>query len=456
MIGGKIMTKNKLRVGLITTVSGRWPRELPRKRHEEYGKWISENMADVDLIPAEAIAVNNQDVQAIVKQFKKEALDLVIVLIGAFTGDFPCTHIAEELNVPIIMWAPREPAFDGGRIISNALTSATMNVAALKRLGFPYHFVYGNYDEPRVQKEVANYVKIYRVIKQMRNTYLGLIGYRPTGFYSSAFDETLIRKIFGVKIEEFDLVALFNKAKEIDDDLVKEDMDYLTNTVKFKNLPDGHLENHSRLKLALGEFAKEQGFDAITLRCWPELGNMKCTPCAIISRFADEGFIIGCEGDVDGTLTMLIQQYLTGDAPFMCDLIQINEEENTALLWHCGQAAKKLKDPNSEWLMANHPLAGQGVAVESTLKPGRVTIALMTKQGDKYKLFLTTGEALPTEKVTPGVMVNVRLDDPVLKTIYTIAEEGVPHHYSVVWADVAEEMKLLAKILNIEVIKINA
>jgi len=449
------MKKNKLRVGLITTVSGRWPRELPKKRHEEYGRWIAENMPDAELIPAETIAVNNQDVQAIVAQFKKEALDLVIVLIGAFTGDYPCTHVAEELKVPILMWAPREPAFDGGRIMSNALVSATMNAAALKRLGFPYHFIYGNYDEQRVQKEVANYLKVYRVIKQLRNTYLGLAGYRPTGFYSSTFDETLIRKTFGIKIESFDLIALFNKAKEIEDSRVKADMDYLAETTIFNNLPDGHLENHSRLKIAFEEFIKEQGFDAITLKCWPELGNMKCTPCAIISRFADEGFIIGCEGDVDGTITMLIQEYLTGETAFMCDLIQVNEEENTALLWHCGQAAKKLKDPNSEWTMGNHPLAGQGTAFQTTLKPGRVTIALMTKQEDKYKLFITTGEALPTERVVTGVMVNVRLDDPVLKTIYTIAEEGVPHHYSVIWKDVAEEMKLLAKVLNIDVIEIN-
>ncbi|EMS68999.1 hypothetical protein CTER_5377 [Ruminiclostridium cellobioparum subsp. termitidis CT1112] len=32
------MEQKKLNVGLITTVSGRWPRELPTNRHAEYGK----------------------------------------------------------------------------------------------------------------------------------------------------------------------------------------------------------------------------------------------------------------------------------------------------------------------------------------------------------------------------------------------------------------------------------
>ena len=31
-----------LKVGFITTVSGRWPRELPIARNAEYGAWLRE------------------------------------------------------------------------------------------------------------------------------------------------------------------------------------------------------------------------------------------------------------------------------------------------------------------------------------------------------------------------------------------------------------------------------
>ncbi len=446
------MELEKLNVGFVTMVSGRWPVELPEKRHNEYSKWIFKVFKNINLIKLDKPAVNNKDVQDVTSVFKKEGADIVIFLIGAFTGDYAATYLAEELRVPLIIWAPREPLFDGGRLMANSLVAATMNAAALNRTGSPCHFVYGNHTEKRVEKQISNYIKVYDCIKKLRSTYLGLFGYRPTGFYSSTFDETLIRQKFGIRMEEFDLKLLLDRAEGMDAKLVEQDSKSIERTVDSVDLPEGYLNNHSRLYMAMNEFIEEQGFNAISLKCWPELGQLRYTPCAVLSRFADKGFIIGCESDVDTTITMLIQKYLTQKVTFMCDLISIDEDKNTALLWHCGQAAASLKDPNSELLLSNHPLAGQGAVFESTLKPGNVTIARMSKIGGVYKLFIANGTAIPTKKAVKGVMVNVRFDTPVLDMIYRIVEEGVPHHYSVVWENVAEDMKLLCKILDIEVI----
>ena len=336
--------------------------------------------------------------------------------------------------------------------MANSLVAATMNAAALNRLGYKYHFVYGDYYEERVSKEVSRYIRVYDTIKKLKNTFMGLLGYRPTAFYSSTFDETLIRQKFGIKMEEFDLKVLFDLAEKIEEDRVLKDAKELQKSVKIVNLPDEHLENHCRLTLALEEFISEQGFNALSLKCWPEMGNLKYTPCAALSRFADKGFIIGCESDMDATVTMLIQKYLTEKVVFMSDLITIDESENSALFWHCGQAGRSLKDPESEITIGNHPLAGQGMVFETTLKSGTVTIARMAKIGNDYKLFIAKGKAIPTEKVVKGVMVNVVLENPVLKTVYGIAEEGVAHHYSLVWDDVVDDMKMLSKVLGIEVI----
>ena len=448
------MELRRLNVGLITTVSGRWPKELPANRNEEYTKWLARNVPIINIISTGRIAVNEKDVEDTTEFFRKSSVDLVILLIGAFTGDSAAAFIGEELKVPVILWAPYEPPFDGGRLMANSLVAATMNSAALNRLGIKYHFIYGSYTDKRVQGEITGYIKVYDAIKKLRSAFLGLIGYRPTAFYSSTFNETLIRKLFGIKMEEFDLKVIFDMAEKVDTELVQKDAAGIRESVRIEDLPEGYLENHSRLYLSLKEFLKEQGFNALSLKCWPEMGFLKYTPCAVLSRFADEGFVIGCENDIDATITMLIQKYLSGRTVFMSDLISIDEKENTALFWHCGQAAGSLKDPASDIKASNHPLAGQGMVFETTLKPGRITIARMSDIGGVYKLFLVSGEAIPTKKVVKGVMVNVVLDTPVLKTIYKIAEEGVPHHYSLVWDDVAEEMKLMCKVLGIEVIRI--
>lgn len=449
------MEHTKLNVGFITTVSGRWPRELPRQRDKEYSEWLAKEFSNANIIKSTDIAVDNNEVEKTTEFFKKSSVDLCILLMGAFTGDYAVTYLAEELKVPVVIWAPYEPPYDGGRLMANALVASTMNAAALHRLGMGFHFVYGSYTDARVQDEITRIIRVHDTIKKLKNTFLGLLGYRPTAFYSSAFDEGLIRKKFGIKIEEFDLAVILEKARKVDMEKIRNDNAVLKGTSAIDcNLPEEYIENHSRLYFAIDEFIKEKGFNALLLKCWPELGELKFTPCAVIGRFADQGYLIGCEGDMDATISMLIQSYITGKQTFMTDLIDINEKENTALFWHCGQAGLKLKDPDSDVMLRNHPLAGQGTAYEMTLKPGPVNICRMSKIGNEYKLFMIKGKAVPTKKVTKGVMVNVELDVPVLKTLYKIAEEGVPHHYSIVWEDIYDDMLMFCKVMGIEVIEV--
>ncbi len=444
----------KLNVGFLTTVSGRWPRELPRRRHADYRAWLRDHVEGIELTASDDIVATPAEAEAAVEAFRRAAVDVVVVLLGAFTGDMIATRIGEQLNVPVILWALREPRFDGGRLMSNVLVAATMNSAALKRLGLTGHFVYGGTEEERAVREVRGLLGAYRAIKSMRRTFLGLIGYRPTGFYSSTFDETLIRKTFGTAMEAFDLVHIANVAAGVPDAEVDADVEAFRRSLAVdKDLPEEYLRNHSRAMLAFRKVIADNGFDALVLRCWPELGQMKCTPCALLSRFADEGFLIGCEADVDATLTMLLQHYLAGSVPFMCDLVQADEKENTALFWHCGQAARKLHDGSDRTLAADHSLAGQGVVIEGTLKPGAVTVSLLSQVGGKYKLLVVPGRAVATEKEIKGVMVRVKTKSPVLDVVYGIVEHGFPHHYSIVWADLADDLKRVAGLLGIEVVE---
>ena len=58
------------------------------------------------------------------------------------------------------------------------------------------------------------------------------------------------------------------------------------------------------------------------------------------------------------------------------------------------------------------------------------------------------------DRYTRGIMANVKVERPVREVIEQIIEEGVPHHYSLVWADVAEELKQVCQLLHIPVIEL--
>ena len=100
--------KTQLNLGFVATYSGRWPRELPEQRNEEYGCWLEENFPQANVVRASQIACSPDTLEATVQEFKVAGVDLVVLVYGAFTGDDVAAFLAEMLGAPISLWAPYE------------------------------------------------------------------------------------------------------------------------------------------------------------------------------------------------------------------------------------------------------------------------------------------------------------------------------------------------------------
>lgn len=447
--------KKKLNVGVVVTLSGRWPRELPEKRFKEYGEWTINAFPECNVVSFDRVVCTKEDMEECIDSFKKQEVELLIMVYGAFTGDDICCGFADALSVPIILWAPREEEWvREDRLYANALCCAAMNGASLMRIHAPHHIVFGNKEEERAATEVKNLVTAYEAVKNIKGLTFGLFGYRPTAFYNCAFDEVVLRRTFGINVEETDLKVVFDRMEELPEEVVKEEQEKAEKLWNTTEVPEGHMENHARLYLVLKELMKEQKYDYATIKCWPEMGNLHTTPCAVLGRLMDEGVSIGCEGDVDAGIAALVQDVLTDKPTFITDLINLDEKENTVTFWHCGNAAPSLHNQKDGVKMCNHPLLGQGTAFWCSLKEGSITAARFTNIDGVYRLFLLKGTAVPTVRNTRGAMVNVKIDTPVLELVKEIAEQGMSHHYSLVWEDVAEQMELVANLLHIPVIKL--
>ena len=444
-----------MKIGFLTTVSGRWPRELPTQRNQVYYEWLSTALPEEQILHFDYPIDSPERIHQAADTLRREGAELVILVYGAFTGDDVCASLAQKLQIPMILWAPREPDVHGGRLLSNALVAMTMNSASLRRLGYHPITIYGGLESEEAKQTILRTVRAYAAISRVRGCTLGLFGYRPTAFYNSAFDESLIRRTFGISIEETDLKVVFDRMEQVDPQLVEEDLAKLRARFPFGEdfIPE-YQRNHSRLFLTLKQLMVEQGYQYGVIKCWPEMGNLKAVPCAVLGRLADEGYAIACEGDVDVALSMAFQSALTEKANFITDMIDINEEENYLTFWHCGNAAPSLHHPAYPVSLCDHPLYNKGSAFRAVLKEGPVTISRLCNIDGAYKLFLLSGTAVPTQMYTPGCMVNVNVTTPVRSVINTILEHAIPHHYSIVWDDVAEEMETIAQILRIPVVRV--
>lgn len=446
--------KNKLQTGVLVSCSGRWPRKLPDARLKEYGKWCRDQLSQyTDVHIFERIVGNHDDMEECICEFQRSGVDLVIQIIGAFTGDDICCGIAESLHAPVVLWAPRENWDRDDRMYANGLCSATMNAASLARLQMPHEVVYGDYDETRVRDQILRIVRCASVINTIHGATFGLFGYRPTAFYNCASDEVLIRRTFGINIEETDLKVIFDQMQNLDEESVTQELGNVRERWSTSYIPEENLENHCRLYLALKKIYPKLGYDYSTIKCWPEMGNAKTQPCAVLGRLADEGINIGCEGDIDAGITAFIEHCFSNRPVFICDLINIEEKENLVTFWHCGNAAPSLHNKDDSVDLADHPLAGQGSAFWCSLKSGSVTAARFLAIDGKYKLFLIRGEAVPTVRNTRGCMVKVWINTPVFTLLRDIVKEGMSHHYALVWSDLADDLKYLCQQLNIDVVE---
>ncbi len=449
------MTKEKLNVGYITTVSGRWPRELPNERRPKYEKWLKERYKAYNFVCLDRVVEDSASLELACDKFASEKVDIIIFLYGAFSGDDFACGLWDSLHKPIIFWALQEPLVHGTRLLANALVAATMNSASVKRLGGTTYFLFGNEDEEPVYTKLDSLLSAYSLKKQMAGVNFGLFGYRPTAFYNSAFDEGLIRRTFGIKMEETELKVIFDRMAQYSDAEVKEEISRITTPVV--DMPPGHLENHARLYMALKEVYDEAGYDYATIKCWPEMGDEKnrAVPCAVLGRLADDGRYIGCEGDVEAALAYAAENLLTGLPCFVSDLININEKENYLTFWHCGNASPSLMDKAQySPCLSDHPLKNNGTAFRCVLKKGDVTFARFCDIGGKFVLFVGSGIAVDTDLYTPGCMVNVKMEKSVRSIIETAVERGVAHHYALVWSSVKDKLISYAKLLGLEVIEV--
>ena len=128
------MNKEKLNVGLIVTLSGRWPRELPIRRHAEYTAWAKETLTDMNLVMPDHVLTTPDEVNSAISEMRRQQVDAVVMVYGAFTGDDIAASIVQKMDVPLILWAPYEPPYEREqRLWANALCAMTMNAAALGR-----------------------------------------------------------------------------------------------------------------------------------------------------------------------------------------------------------------------------------------------------------------------------------------------------------------------------------
>jgi len=448
----------KLRVGYVCCARLSFDAAYAKNLFERSLQSLSK--LGVTLVHSSDLTVTEEDAETLIARFAAERVDALLIQYGTFSLGSLIPLFSERLGLPIILWGVPEPSLDNPKLHSNSFCGINMNAHTLMRLGRPYDYIFCQPEE--AADELASKFRVLECLKQLRQSKIGLVGYRVPGFYTSTFDELGLRRLLGVEVHHVTLAEVFDEAKRVDPAACRAEADALRKMACRCEVDQAELDKAAALNLAYRTLTEKYHLNGLAVKCWPEFpGIYGIATCASISRLNDWGVMTSCEGDVWGTVSMLIERSLTGKYPMFADFIAIEEEKNVGVCWHCGSAATCLAaDPTKVCLSKHATVDGggkKGVIVNFPIRgEGPVTIARLGVGPNGPRMFLAGGEAVPAVQKLLGNPFAIRFHSPVRRLLDTIIREGMEHHYVLVHAEVRSELRQLAKWIGVEVLDVDA
>ena len=319
------------------------------------------------------------------RQLKDKNLDFLLVQHTTFTtGDLlvPLLHAARRVGV----WALPEAAADrgeGGPLPLNALCGLNMTLSFLDHPEVakkePVKWFYGEATSEWFRARLEPTLTALKGLRALETSRILQIG----GTAPSFFGIEEFPSLKSVTVETKELAELFDRAAGISE---KEAQGLANDWEKKERLeaPKEHLVNAARVELGLRSLAGEGDYNALAIRCWPELpdacGSMAC---ASVGRLGDTDIPTACEGDVMGALSMRVLGGMSGEPTILMDLSDVDLTDNTLQFWHCGNAPVKWAAGGSTRLTTHFNRDGVGVVRDMVLRPGSATGFRLLSQGEE-------------------------------------------------------------------------
>jgi len=411
--------------------------------------------AGCQLVGPEGLVMDAPASQAAIDQLVGQPLDLLLAFQASFADSSVVVNLARAIDAPLLLWALPE-ARTGGRLRLNSFCGINLGGHGLTRAGLKYEWVYASPDDAGAVRKALTLARAGRARRLLRAARIGRIGDHPAGFDPCSYDAAAIAAHFGSQVVRKELAGVFQDVRTTAAGAVEAALGQLKGRVAgLDALDQPALRGTIGAYLTLKELAQAEQLDGLAIRCWPEFfTELGCAACGAMSLLSDELTPCSCEADVNGTLTQLMLQWLSGEQAFGTDVVGFDLEANNAVVWHCGQAPLAMADPEFHPRGTIHSNRKLPLLMEFPLKPGRVTIARLTEAKGGFTLVVGAGEMLRAPLSFTGTSGVLRFDRPAADVLATVMDEGLDHHISLTYGDYVGELLALAKMLDLPVLRL--
>jgi L-fucose/D-arabinose isomerase len=389
---------------------------------------------------------------------------VLVVFVARWSYGTSAVAAAAECGVPVIIWS-------GTDVKQVGLVGASVCRGSLDEAGITNCLVYGDFDDPDAIRDLEIRCKGAAAGTRLRGQKYGLMGSRSLGMLTASIDANQWRRNFGIEVESWDQLEVIEKAKALPDSLVEQHVQWTYQEFGSIQVKPDVLRAGIKIYIAAKEIIGRNGFDFVSVRCLPETPEIFTTFCYAIALLNDtsdaegekEAVCCSCESDSNGALTMQILKHLGGAPVMFGDVRTVRLQDGEVWISNCGSQATLLAGSRRKVHWVPHGFQEfkwkiGGAAPQTVAKPGRVTLARLTRVAGDYVMLIAGGESqdYPLAKLeetywgfSPHAFV--RLDaDP-----RRFAQELRSNHLTLVYGDFVPHLLETCRILGIRPIVVD-
>lgn len=421
--------------------------DLTREKLKEFGV----TFVDINDISKDGLLHNDEDRILIEKKFKEAGVDGLFFPHGNFGTEYEVARLAKSLNVPVLLWGPRDERPDENGIrLRDSQCGLFATGKVLRRFQIPFTYLCNcRLGDEEFKNGIFNFLAVCNVVKAFRKTRILQIGPRPFDFWSTMCNEGELLEKFNIQLSPIpmpELTAEIKCVKEFDE--VQKVMEECKANFNIK-VTDDELQNIAALKVAMKNLADKYGCNAIAIQCWNALQDeIHIMPCAANSLLNEEGLPVVCETDIHGAITSIMCEAAGMDQArtFFADwTVRHPDNENGELLQHCGPwpISCAMNKPSIGYPLAfDHP-----GAVEAEAKHGDMTLCRFDGDNGSYSMLLGNAKGVDGP-YTKGTYVWVEVKN-LKKLERKIVEGPYIHHCVGIHKDVVPVLYEACKYLGI-------
>jgi len=343
----------------------------------------------------------SQEAMAHIRQLEAARVECLLMYVADWSySTTAAIGVLRSLRLPIVLWTNDQPDCHG-------LIGAAVTKGGLDEVGLAAPLVYGDFDDAPTLAEVKTLCTGAAAAARLRNTRYGLGGTRSLEMLTASIDPNAWLTQFGVDVDGFDEIDIVERTHAVDPAKVELYRAWLAREFGGVQVSDAIVDMSVRLYVALKQVIAEKRFDFISVKCLPTMAKVYtsfCLPHALLGDASDaegpkERMICACESDSNGALTMQMMKHVSDQAINFADVRHLDLETNTLRISNCGSSATELARSRKEVIWVKHglqelPWKHGAMCPQCVSRPGRLTMARLSRIAGRYVMLITGGEAL--------------------------------------------------------------